>query len=94
MLSEYERRTTRILEMLLEALCLRAEAYLDDPGRAEADAAGADPLYQDFAQFFRELSPLYGPGDAPRLTADYVAGMTDRFALEQVRRLLWPQPIA
>jgi len=94
MLSEYERRTTRILEMLLEALCLRAEAYLDDPGRADADAAGADPLYQDFAQFFRELAPLYGAGDAPRLTADYVAGMTDQFALEQVRRLLWPQPIA
>jgi len=94
MLLEYERRTTRILEMLLDALCVRGETYLDDPERARTDAAGADLLYQDFAQFYLELSGLYGKKDAARLTADYVAGMTDQFALEQVRRLLWPQPIA
>jgi len=33
-------------------------------------------------------------GDPYRLCVDYVAGMTDQYALEQVRRLLWPEPIA
>jgi dGTPase len=94
MLQEYEARTTRILDMLLDALCRRSEAYLDDPGRALKDAEGPDILYQDFAQFYLELTEIYQKGEAPRLTADYVAGMTDQFALEQVRRLLWPRPIA
>jgi len=94
-LSEYERRTTRILNMLLEALLARAEKYLSDPRLAFADATGEEPLYKDYGEYFLELQKMYlTEGDPYRLCVDYVAGMTDQYALEQVRRLLWPEPIA
>ena len=80
---------------LLEALLARAERYLQDPRLAFADATGDEPLYRDYAGYFLELQNIYLPeGDPYRLTADYVAGMTDQYALEQVRLLLWPEPIA
>jgi len=85
----------RILKTLLEEFEARAENYLSDPDAALRDQTDrTHQAFADFADFYLPLSELYGKGDARRLCADYVAGMTDQFALEQFRLLLWPRPIA
>ncbi|MNC86902.1 deoxyguanosinetriphosphate triphosphohydrolase-like protein [compost metagenome] len=47
-------------------------------------------LFQAFLADLRLLSPEFqarATGDAPRAIADYIAGMTDRYAIVEHRRL-------
>ena len=50
-------------------------------------------LYNYFLEHFDELDLNHRPGDEPaRTVCDYVAGMTDHFALAQYQRFFFPMP--
>ena len=72
-----------------------AEVYLRAGARDEHEKAMK--LLRDLVQYFLEhpdeLPPEYhrAPGDLPTRVADYVAGMTDRYALRTYERLFLPQ---
>jgi dGTPase len=72
-----------------------AEVYLREGAREEHEKAMR--LLRDLVQFFiehpDELPPEYhqAPGDLPTRVADYVAGMTDRYALRTYERLFLPR---
>ncbi len=72
-----------------------SEVYLRAGARDEHEKAMK--LLRDLVQYFfehpDELPPEYhrAPGDLPTRVADYVAGMTDRYALRTYERLFLPQ---
>ncbi len=72
-----------------------AEVYMR-PG-AQEDLEKATRLLRDLFQHFLDhpdqLPPEYhrAPGDLPTRVADYIAGMTDRYALRTYERLFLPQ---
>jgi dGTPase len=72
-----------------------AEVYMR-PG-AQEDLEKATRLLRDLFQHFLdhpdELPPEYhrAPGDLPTRVADYIAGMTDRYALRTYERLFLPR---
>jgi dGTPase len=50
-----------------------------------------EDLFQSYEQYPEQLPPRFsGPDDLPRTLCDYLAGMTDREALEEHRRLFDP----
>jgi dGTPase len=76
-------------DFLFEHVYLRTEA------RAEQEKAAAllQDLFTHYLEHPGELPPEYhrAPGDLPTRVADYIAGMTDRFALSTYERLFLPQ---
>jgi dGTPase len=62
--------------------------------RKKADAI-VRALFSAYCASPEEMSSFWAEGaargDAPRVVADYIAGMTDRFALNEYRRLFDPQ---
>lgn len=72
-----------------------AEVYLRESSRAEHEKA-VKLLRDLFAYFLEhpgELPEEYhrAPGDLPTRVADYISGMTDRYALRTYERLFLPQ---
>jgi dGTPase len=72
-----------------------AEVYLREGAREENEKATKllRDLFQHFLDHPGELPPEYhrAPGDLPTRVADYIAGMTDRFALRTYERLFLPR---
>jgi dGTPase len=72
-----------------------AEVYLREGARGDHEKA--TKLLRDLFQYFLdrpdELPPEYhrAPGDLPTRVADYIAGMTDRYALRTYERLFLPR---
>ncbi|MBI3649160.1 MAG: deoxyguanosinetriphosphate triphosphohydrolase [Actinobacteria bacterium] len=72
-----------------------ARVYLRESARAEQEKAIelVRGLFAHFLQHPEEIPPEYhsAPGDLPTRVADYIAGMTDRYALRTYERLFLPQ---
>jgi dGTPase len=69
--------------------------YLREESRAEQDKA-VELIRALFAHYLEHAGELpeehrSGPGDLPTRVADYIAGMTDRFAVRTYERLFLPQ---
>jgi dGTPase len=83
----------RALDALRDFLFERV--YLRDEARAEQDKAIGlvRTLFTHFLEHPDEVPEEYhrAPGDLPTRVADYIAGMTDRFALRTYERLFLPQ---
>jgi dGTPase len=83
----------RALDALRDFLFERV--YLRDEARAEQDKAIGlvRTLFTHFLDHPDEVPEEYhrAPGDLPTRVADYIAGMTDRFALRTYERLFLPQ---
>ena len=71
------------------------QVYLRDGARAEHEKAIGlvRALFAHFLEHPDEMPPEYhrAPGDLPTRVADYIAGMTDRYALRTYERLFLPQ---
>ena len=69
--------------------------YLRDEARAQQDKAIGlvRTLFAHYLDHPEEVPEEYhrAPGDLPTRVADYIAGMTDRFALRDYERLFLPQ---
>ena len=69
--------------------------YLRDDARAEQEKAVAmvRALFGHYLEHPDEIPPEYerAPGDLPTRVADYIAGMTDRYAVRAYERLFLPQ---
>jgi dGTPase len=70
-------RITGRAQRMLKALF---KAFMEDPRR----------MPRDHARRARQLDQLAGPAGRARAVADYIAGMTDRFALAAYQRLIDP----
>jgi dGTPase len=72
-----------------------AEVYLREGARADHERAMKilRDLFRYFLEHPDELPDEYhrAPGDPPTRVADYIAGMTDRFALRTYERLFLPR---
>ncbi|HEX6844523.1 MAG TPA: deoxyguanosinetriphosphate triphosphohydrolase [Actinomycetota bacterium] len=72
-----------------------SEVYLREDARADHEKATKllRDLFQHFLDHPDELPPEYhrAPGDLPTRVADYIAGMTDRYALRTYERLFLPR---
>jgi dGTPase len=83
----------RALDALRDFLFERV--YLRDEARTEQDKAIGlvRTLFTHFLEHPDEVPEEYhrAPGDLPTRVADYIAGMTDRFALRTYERLFLPQ---
>jgi dGTPase len=83
----------RALDALRDFLFERV--YLRDEARAEQDKVIGlvRTLFTYFLEHPDEVPEEYhrAPGDLPTRVADYIAGMTDRFALRTYERLFLPQ---
>ena len=81
------------LDVLREFMFERV--YLRDEARTEQEKAIAlvRALFAHYLEHPEEVPPEYhrAPGDLPTRIADYIAGMTDRFALRTYERLFLPQ---
>lgn len=69
--------------------------YLREDARAEQEKAIAivRALFAHYLEHPAEIPAEYGsaPGDLPTRVADYIAGMTDRYALRTYERLFLPE---
>ena len=69
--------------------------YLREEAHAEQDKAIGlvRALFAYYLEHPQEVPAEYlaAPGDAPTHVADYIAGMTDRFALRTYEQLFLPQ---
>lgn len=52
-------------------------------------------LDKQFGSFLKEMQPVYEAERAPavRIVADYVAGMTDEYAIDSIKQITIPEPI-
>ena len=56
----------------------------------------AIPLDRRFGDYLKGLSDFYGveePFDQQQIALDYIAGMTDQYALKAAREVIFPEPI-
>jgi dGTPase len=71
------------------------QVYLRESARAEQEKAIelVRSLFGYYLEHPDEVPPEYhqSPGDLPIRVADYIAGMTDRYALRTYERLFLPQ---
>jgi dGTPase len=71
------------------------QVYLRETARAEQDKAIEliRDLFSHYLEHPEEIPAEYhrAPGDLPTRVADYIAGMTDRYALRTYERLFLPQ---
>ncbi len=85
--------TFRALDELRDFLFERV--YLRDEARSEQDKAIAlvRSLFAHYLEHPEEVPEEYhrAPGDLPTRVADYIAGMTDRYALRVYEQLFLPQ---
>jgi dGTPase len=83
----------RALDVLRDFLFERV--YLRDEARTEQEKAIGlvRTLFAHYLDHPEEVPEEYhrAPGDLPTRVADYIAGMTDRFALRAYERLYLPQ---
>jgi len=72
-----------------------AQVYLREGAREEQEKAIelVRSLFAHYLEHPEEVPPEYhsAPGDLPTRVADYIAGMTDRYALRAYERLFLPQ---
>ena len=72
-----------------------AEVYLREGARDQHEKAVKliRDLFEHFLEHPEQMPPEYhlAPGDLPTHVADYIAGMTDRYALRTYERLFLPQ---
>jgi len=95
-----DRPEIALSEPVLEALThfrsfMFDHVYLRDDARAEQEKAVAmvRALFGHYLEHPDEIPPEYerAPGDLPTRVADYIAGMTDRYAVRAYERLFLPQ---
>jgi len=71
------------------------QVYMRETARAEHEKAVKliRDLFAHYLEHPEEIPPEYhrAPGDLPTRVADYIAGMTDRYALRTYERLFLPQ---
>ena len=102
-LVDHERRTSRRsgcrppVFSALDALrdFLFEQVYMREGARSEHEKAVRliRDLFAYFLEHPEEMPPEYhrAPGDLPTRVADFIAGMTDRYALRTYERLFLPQ---
>ncbi len=92
MLLEYKQYCRRILRVLFEYLLERHTSWRSKPDKPPASQRFVD---NHFAYYLQKLRPLYDEeGASPiQIVVDYVAGMTDDYALRCYKEIAFPQPL-
>jgi len=85
----YQKYCQGILEVIYEHLSAEAGRFF------AGSAPGETKLDEAFARYLTKMQDFYrGEGaDMNRMLIDYIAGMTDSFALEAARQIIFPEPI-
>lgn len=89
-IQRYIRQAEHVIRTLFEHLSEIRERCGDD---YEGYGASKLPLDVHFGRYCRMLEPVYAGAPPKRVVADYVAGMTDDFALEGMRQVSIPTPL-
>lgn len=82
----------RIIDGLFDYLM---ELFDKDPGDSEKYLASGLQLDRHFGNYLREMQPVYereGAGGI-RIVTDFVAGMTDDYAIDAIRQITVPEPV-
>jgi dGTPase len=89
MSDEVQETLATLREFMFERVYLRQEAATEQ----EKAVALIRSLFSHFLDHPEEVPAEYrtAPGDLPTQVADYIAGMTDRYALRTYERLFLPQ---
>jgi len=76
-------------DFMFESVYLRAEAHTEQ----DKAIALVRALFSHYLEHPDEVPPEYhrAPGDTPTRVADYIAGMTDRYALRTYEEIFLPQ---
>jgi len=92
LLQEYRDYCRRVLDVLFDHLLERYMHWRTGP---EAPAASRRFVDNHFAYYLRRLRPLYEEeGASPvQIVVDYVAGMTDDYALRSYKEIAFPEPL-
>ncbi len=92
-LSRYEKYCERIIRTLYEYLMELVERIGEDYERYATDPE--TKLDRKFGHYLERMDSFYRSegADAARKVTDYIAGMTDGYALEAVRQITLPEPI-
>jgi len=92
-LKRYVKHSKRMLEILFEHLL----ELFDNYGKNyEKYLRSPVPLDRRFGDYLKKMEGLYGreePFDRRRIVLDYMAGMTDDYALRCVKEVVLPEPI-
>ncbi len=87
----------RVVRLFLKRRVYRHPGVMDAMGRAERILRDLFSAYMDdpglLPPDWREHSLAHGKSGFPRQVCDFIAGMTDRYALEQHRRLFDLDPL-
>ncbi len=87
----------RVVQIFLKRHMYHHPKVLDAMGRAERILRDLFEAYMDdpalLPEGWRESSLTHGSSGFPRQVCDFIAGMTDRYALEQHRRLFDLDPL-
>jgi dGTP triphosphohydrolase len=72
--------------------------YIENPQELSGPFSGAGldlslPGDMPMATATGDVPMATAPGDVPTAAADYVAGMTDRFAIDQFKKYFVPSPL-
>lgn len=91
-LLEYKAYCRRTLNALFEHLLESYMRWRSQPGKAPMSSRFVD---NHFAYYLEKLQPLYEKeGTTPlQILVDYVAGMTDDYAMRCYREIAFPEPI-
>lgn len=91
-MEKYRVFCKRIIEGIFDYLL---DLYAQHGWDVAAYGQGIIRLDQQFGSFLAELLHVYEAERAPavRIVADYVAGMTDEYAIESIKQITIPEPI-
>ncbi len=91
------KRYARHAEVILNILFDHLKGLMDEFGRNYKGYMESDiPLDRRFGDYLRGLSDFYGvkePFDQQQIALDYIAGMTDQYALKAAKEVIFPEPI-
>jgi len=91
------REDLRVLQLFLKRHMYRHPRVMDAMGRAERIVRDLFDAYMDKPALlppdWRERSLAHDASGFPRQVCDFIAGMTDRYALDQHRRLFDLDPL-
>lgn len=91
------KRYARHAEVILNILFDHLKGLMDEFGRNYEGYMESDiPLDRRFGDYLRGLSDFYGvkePFDQQQIALDYIAGMTDQYALKAAKEVIFPEPI-
>ncbi|MFP4201624.1 MAG: deoxyguanosinetriphosphate triphosphohydrolase family protein [Candidatus Acetothermia bacterium] len=91
------KRYARHAEVILNILFDHLRSIMDEFGRDYGAYMESDiPLDRRFGDYLQGFSDFYGveePFNQQRVALDYIAGMTDKYALKAAKEVIFPEPI-